>query len=178
MLRANSLWIPLLVAFLPLAVILILSAICRVPDYSGAENQLTTHGLVYIGPLARLMEFAVGIALQVSRRKRRDSSAFGPHIWLLQPLSLGMAAWFLAKGGTLGIRSWMPHLDLVRLLWRPSNLGFRYLDFFFFKRLAGGLTLESCARSAWRDQFCHLSCPFQRWARGCTGDMWTLSDRK
>ena len=114
MLRANSVWIPLLVAFLPLAVILILSAVSGVPDYSGAENQLTTHGLIYIGPWARLLEFAVGIALQVGRKNRRDlSGAMARRIWLLQLLSLAMAAWFVAKGGTLGLQSCMPHLVAI-----------------------------------------------------------------
>ena len=97
-------------SFLPLAVVLLLSAIFKVSDYSGAENQLTTHGLIYIGPLARLFEFAVGIALQVSRRNRRSFSGFERHMWLLQLLSLAVAAWFVAKGGTLGIRPTMPQL--------------------------------------------------------------------
>jgi peptidoglycan/LPS O-acetylase OafA/YrhL len=113
MLRWNSVWLSLLVSFLPLAVVLLLSAIFKVSDYSGAENQLTTHGLIYIGPLARLFEFAVGIALQFSRKNRRSFSGFERHMWLLQLLSLAMAAWFVAKGGTLGIRPWMPHVFTI-----------------------------------------------------------------
>jgi hypothetical protein len=34
-------------------------------------------------------------------------------IWLLQLLSLAMAAWFVAKGGTLGLQSCMPHLVAI-----------------------------------------------------------------
>ena len=66
MIRRNSALPALWAAFLPLVVILFLCAAFNVPDYDGVKNQLTTHGLIYIGPVARLLEFAVGMALQRS----------------------------------------------------------------------------------------------------------------
>ena len=57
---------------------------------------------------------------------------------------------------------------LVRLLWRPSHLGFCYLDFFFLKRLAGGISFESFARRAWRGQFRHLLMQDVRTVHGVT----------
>jgi peptidoglycan/LPS O-acetylase OafA/YrhL len=103
----------LLAAFLPLAVILFLCAAFKVPDYDGAKNQLTTHGLIYIGPVARLLEFAVGMALQHSIAGRKQLPGFARHVWILQLLALAVAAWFVAQGMALSSRPWMPRVFAV-----------------------------------------------------------------
>jgi peptidoglycan/LPS O-acetylase OafA/YrhL len=108
MIRRNSALPALLAAFLPLAVILFLCAAFKVPDYDGAKNQLTTHGLIYVGPVARLLEFAVGMALQRTIAGRKQLPGFARHVWILQLLALAVAAWFVAQGMALSSRPWMP----------------------------------------------------------------------
>lgn len=113
MLGRNSARLALLVTLLPLIVLLVLCAACDVPDYSEARSQITTHGLIYINPFARLFEFAVGMALQRCTRGRKDSPELSRRMWILQLLALALAAWFIAEGGTLNSRQWMPHVVAI-----------------------------------------------------------------
>jgi peptidoglycan/LPS O-acetylase OafA/YrhL len=110
MLSRGGVWLALLATFLPLAAILLITALCDVPDYSGERDELTTLGLLHISPVVRLWEFCVGIALQQSMRDRRNPCRFARHIWSLQLLALVLAVWFVAQGRTLSSRPWMPHV--------------------------------------------------------------------
>ena len=113
MIRRNSALPALWASFLPLVVILFLCAAFNVPDYDGVKNQLTTHGLIYIGPVVRLLEFAVGMALQRTISGRKQLPGVARHVWILQLLSLAVAAWFVVRGMALSAKPWMPHVFAI-----------------------------------------------------------------
>ena len=113
MLRRNGARLALLATLLPLVVLLVLCAVCKVPDYSDARSQITTHGLIYINPFARLFEFAVGMALQRYTRDRDYSPGLSRRMWIFQLVALAMAAWFVAEGRMLNSRQWMPHVVAI-----------------------------------------------------------------
>ena len=84
--RRGSL-IALTAAFVPLLLMLTLSSTLGLKDYSGLNNQITVSSLVYINPLSRLFEFAVGMVLQ-KMTCRIDNRRLEPYMWILQMIAV------------------------------------------------------------------------------------------